>query len=169
MVVRRELLIRWRYPDQNIIAGQAFPSGKPPFAPFPTITNLLNANLCPVAIYHDLLHGIENAFIRQYPLARRGELFHNFIAYLKLSLRSRNFELTEADVLTQQRTIYDLFLRFAQNQGFLTNEAHDLWRLYIEPWIRRKLQNGELQAISPNDQIFFELSVANHSVPFPCK
>lgn len=167
MAVIREPLIRWRYPDQSILSAQVFPSGRPPFAPFPTITNLLNANLCPVAIYHDLLHGIENAFIRQYPMARRGELFHNFIAHLKLSLRSRNFELTGSDIPTQQRMIYDLFLRFARNQGFLTNEAHDLWRLYVEPWTRRKLQNGELQDISPNDQIFFEFSVANHRVAFP--
>ena len=166
MTARREPLTRWRYPDTATLSS-VFPSGRPPFAPFPTITNLLNANLCPAAIYHDLLHGIESALMEQYPIERRrGELFQEFIAHLKFSLRNRTLSLTGLDIQTQQGRIRSLFFGFAQSQGFSTNAASDLWRLYIEPWVRRKLQNGELINISPDDQFFFEISVANHRVPF---
>lgn len=165
MAVRREPLSRWRYPDFATLTN-VFPSGRPSFAPFPTITNLLNTNLCPVAIYHDLLHGIENAFMGQYPLERRGELFQKFIAHLKFSLKNHALSLTGSDIQTQQGRIRSLFFNFVQGRGFPTNEANDLWRLYIEPWVRRKIQNRELINISPIDQFFFEISVANHHVPF---
>lgn len=166
MAVRREPLARWRYPDTHTLHG-VFPSGRPTFAPFPTITNLLNANLCPRAILHDLLHGIEDALIPQYGKEKqRGELFHKFIAYLKLSLRNSNLSITGSNIQTQQERIRTLFFKFAQSQGFSTNESNDLWRNYVEPWVRRKLQNGELVNISPDSEFFFEISVANYRVPF---
>ncbi|MHA1267835.1 MAG: hypothetical protein ACTSRS_21570 [Candidatus Helarchaeota archaeon] len=43
----------------------------------------------------------------------------------------------------------------------------DIWRLYVEPWVIRKLEKGELQNISPDNQFFFEISVANPRVSFP--
>ncbi|MBT9168038.1 MAG: hypothetical protein DDT19_01383 [Syntrophomonadaceae bacterium] len=166
MTANREPLTRWRYPD-TVTLSSVFPSGRPPFAPFPTITNLVNANLCPGSIYHDLLHGIENALMGQYPLQRRGELFQKFIAHLKFSLRNRALSITGSDIQTQQGRIRTLFFGFAQSQGFSTNESNDLWRDYVEPWVRRKLQSGELTNISPDGQFFFEISVANCCVPFP--
>ena len=95
MTVERHPLPRWRYPRSDVLRNQVFASGRPPFALFPTVTNLINANLCPVALYHDLIHGIENALIRGdlRTVKRRGELFHNFIAYLKLSIKNGEFEL----------------------------------------------------------------------------
>ena len=166
MTVKREPLTRWRCPDTATLSS-VFPSGRPPFAPFPTITNLVNANLCPRAILHDLLHGIDDALIPQYGKEKqRGDSFHKFIAYLKLSLRNSNLSITGLDLQTQQGRIRFLFFSFAQSQGFFTNESNDLWRNYVESWVRRKLQNGELTRISPDDQFFFEISVANHRVPF---
>ena len=166
MTVERQPLTRWRYPRADVLRNQVFASGRPPFAPFPTVTNLINANLCPVALYHDLIHGIENALGTQYPLERRGELFHNFIAYLKLSIRNRDFE-PRGDIPSQLRSIQNIFLQFSQLQGFRLGESGDIWRLYVEPWVMRKLQEEELQSLSSNDQIFFEVSVANSHVPFP--
>jgi hypothetical protein len=89
------------------------------------------------------------------------------VAYLKFSLRNRNVDLTGLDILTQQQRIQSLFLNFARGRGFLTNAAQDVWRLYVEPWVRRKLQDGELNSISPGDQFFFEISVAHRAVSFP--
>ena len=167
MTVRREPLARWRYPSNDCLLGNVFPSGRPPFAPFPTVTNLLNANLCPVAIYHDLIHGIDNALIPQYGKEKqRGELFHKFIAHLKLSLKNRSFRLSGYDIQSQLGMVQDLFLRFSHRQGFSTDEASEILRIYIEPWVRRKLQNGELESISEDDQLIFELSVGNARVPF---
>jgi len=169
MTVERYPLPRWRYPrNEVLIRSQVFASSRPPFAPFPTVTNLVNANLCPVALYHDLIHGIENALIRGdlRTVKRRGELFHNFVAYLKLSIKNGDFEL-RGDIPSQLSSIQNMFLRFSQSQGFQISESTDIWRLYIRPWIERKLENGELQSITSNSQIFFEISVANSHVPFP--
>ena len=165
MTVERQPLARWRYPRQDVLRQQVFPSGRPPFAPFPTVTNLINANFCPVAAYHDLIHGIENALTIQYPLQRRGELFHRFIAYLKLSLKNGDFAL-RGDLPSQQQAIQTRFLGFTQYYGFSLSESYDIWRLYLEPWVRRKLQYEELQSISSEDQLFFEISVAKSRVPF---
>lgn len=93
-MAREEALSRWSFPRDKVLRGEVFPSGNPRFAPFPTVTNLLNAIFCPVAILHDLLHGRDYALIGEVGKAnyeikeikRRGELFHKFIAYLKLSL-----------------------------------------------------------------------------------
>ena len=169
MTVEREPLLRWRDPRGEILEGNVFPSGKPPFGPFPTVSNLLNANLCPVAIYHDLLHGIGNALMGQYPSQQRGDLFQKFIAHLKLSLRDGTFRLSGYDAQAQLGMVQDLFLGFSQRHQFSVNESSDIWRLYVSPWVSRKLESGELQSISRDDQIFFELSVSNVRVPFHLK
>lgn len=168
MTVERHPLPRWRYPRNEVLKNQVFASGRPPFAPFPTVTNLVNANLCPVALYHDLIHGIENALVRGdvRTVKRRGELFHNFVAYLKLSIKNGDFEL-RGDIPSQVSSIQNMFFRFSQSQGFQISESNDIWRLYVRPWVERKLENGEFQSITSNSQIFFEISVANSQVPFP--
>lgn len=164
--MERQPLTRWRYPRSDVLGNQVFASGRPPFAPFPTVTNLINAYLCPVALYHDLIHGIENSLTSQYPLGRRGDLFHRFIAHLKLSIRNGNFKL-RGDIPSQQRAIQNMFLQFSRFNGFSMNESIEIWRIYVEPWIIRKLQNDELQTISSGDQFLFEVSVANPRVPLP--
>ena len=167
MAVTREPLARWRYPSHDCLLGNVFPSGRPPFAPFPTITNLLNANLCPVAIYHDLIHGIDNALIPQYGKEKqRGDLFHKFIAHLKLSLKNRSFRLSGYDIQSQLGMVQERFLQFSQRQGFSIDESSDILKDPIEPWVGRKLQNGELESISEDDQLIFELSVGNARIPF---
>jgi len=65
--------------------------------------------------------------------------------------------------------IQDLFLHFSQRRQFSVDESSDIWRLYVSPWVSRELESGELQSISKDDQIFFELSVSNVRVPFPLK
>ena len=169
MTAEREPLARWRYPTRETLVGNVFPSGKPPLGPFPTVSNLLNANLCPVAAYHELLHGIGNALIGQYPSERRGDLFQKFITHLKLLLRNGTFQLSSYDAQAQLGMIQDLFLHFSQRRQFSVDESSDIWRLYVSPWVSRELESGELQSISKDDQIFFELSVSNVRVPFPLK
>jgi len=60
-----------------------------------------------------------------------------------------------------------MFLCFSQSQSFQISESNDIWRLCVRPWVERKLENDELQSITSNNQIFFEISVANSHVPFP--
>jgi len=166
MTAEREPLARWRYPTRGTLKGNIFPSGKPPLAPFPTVTNMMNASLCSVAVYHDLLHGIDNALLGQYPFKRRGDLFQKFITYLKSSIRNGGLQISSHDIQAQLGMIQDLFLRFSQRYQFSIDESSDLWRLYVSPWVSRKLRSGELTNISNSDQIFFEFSLSNARVPF---
>lgn len=167
MTAERQPLTRWRFPTRDTLLGKVFPSGKPPLGPFPTVSNVMNASLCPVAIYHDLLHGIGNALVGQYTSERRGDLFQNFIAHLKSSIRGRTFKLSGYDAQAQQGMIQALFIRFSQRHQFSIDESSDIWRIHVSPWVSRKLESRELQSISEGDQIFFELSVSNHRVIFP--
>ena len=92
MTVERASLKKWRFPDERCIMGDVFPSGRPKFGPFPDVTNVMNANFCPVAILHDLLHGEGNALIPQFGKEhQRGDVFHSFIAHLKLLLKNNQF------------------------------------------------------------------------------
>jgi len=164
MTARRETLSRWSFPRDDILQGEVFPSGNPRFAPFPTVTDLLIADFCPVAALHNLLHGRDYALIGEasYEGKRRGDLFHKFIAHLKLSLIKGKIKLPNYDLCLE-------FDRFADTEryGFDFNARSDLWRRHVGPWVSRKLENRELQNISSNDEVFFELSVANYYVPFP--
>ncbi|PIX27612.1 MAG: hypothetical protein COZ67_01295 [Chloroflexi bacterium CG_4_8_14_3_um_filter_45_15] len=169
MTAKRETLSRWSFPRDDILQGEVFPSGNPRFAPFPTVTDLLIADFCPVALLHDLLHGRNHALLGEahYEIERRGDLFHKFIARLKLSLIKGELRLSGYDILTHEAKINSLFYPFAKRYGFDFNACSELWGLYIGLWVRRKLENKELQNISADDETFFEFSVANYYVPFP--
>lgn len=170
-MARGEALSRWSFPRDEVLHGEVFPSGNPRFAPFPTVTNLLNAVFCPVAILHDLLHGRDYALLGEadYEIKKRGELFHKFIVHLKLSLMNSTLRLYNHDISTQETKINQLFHRIAQPYGFDFNARSELWNDYIGPWVRHKLQDKELQSISVDDEIFFEISVANFYIPFSYK
>ena len=168
-MAKGEALSRWSFPRDEVLHGGVFPSGNPRFGPFPTVTNLVNASFCPVAILHDLLHGRNYALIGKayYEIKRQGELFQKFITYLKLSLMKGKLRLFSRDIPTQETQIKELFHRFAQPYGFDFNARSELWSKHIGPWVGRKLRDKELQGISVDDEIFFEISVANFYIPFP--
>lgn len=100
-------------------------------------------------------------------MQRRGDLFHRFVASLKTVIRNGGLDLSGLDLATQQRIIYSRYSNLAQSRGFSLNEAQDIWRLYIQPWVSRKLSKGELQSISSGQRFFFEISVADPRIPFP--
>jgi len=109
----RSPLRSWGYPDRAILDGNAFPSGKPPFAPFPSVTDVLNAALCPVAALHDLMHGDDTALLGDYPSRGRGDLFHQFVSTLKLSLRG-DFGPSDIGPRSSQEGVFrNRFLEFA--------------------------------------------------------
>jgi hypothetical protein len=160
MPLEREPLHRWHYPRDVVLNNRVFASGRPPFAPYPTVTNLMNANHCPVALWHDYMHGIDSALMGQFQYQKRGEYFHRFISFLKLSLKNRSLQLRGA-VNAQLQTIQNTYSQFARSQGLKMGESMDLWNDHIEPWVVRKLQNDELQNITPDNQLFFEITVSN--------
>ena len=176
MTEKRVPLSRWSKLRTNVLYGEVFPSGNPGFGPFPTVTNLLNAEFCPVAILHNLLHGRDYALLGgpdYYEIKKRGALFDGFIAHLKKSLMKGELKLSGYNIPAQEGKIKEeLFHPFAERYyRFRFNTREELWSRYIEPWMRRKLQNGELQSISSSDKdkVFFEISVANSHVPFSYK
>jgi len=146
--------------------NNVFAANKPSFAPFPTVTNLMNASLCPVAIFHELIHGQDNALTGSYVIGKRGDLFDGFISHLKYSLMKESLSL-KGDGPFMKGQVRTLFEKYAHLQGFQVNATVDLWKAYINPWVERKLDNNELQEISKTNQRFFEISLANPKIPFP--
>jgi len=139
--------VRWLTPRESILTETEFKSGHPPFSPFPTVTNVINAALCPYASVHDLFYGINDARYGAEKLGV-GTLFQEFIAYLKISL-------IDGECLPgQEWYFYDKF-----DWG---DEVKDACRPYIEYWLRRK--RGELSRLTEDTKIFFEVYVANDKI-----
>lgn len=143
--------VSWRRPEREVLIENRYKYSRPPFDPFPTVTNIINASKCPVAILHDILHGVDDAMIPggKYGL---GILYQNFIAHLKLSAAKKDIP-SASDIRYR-------FEMFARNEKDRTKT--DCWRYYLEPWHSKRLVNLS----EANDNIFFELSVANAYVPF---
>ena len=57
----RAPLKRWPSVTKDVLLEGRYKAGHPPFGPFPTVTNVVNAAICPVACVHDLLYGIDDA------------------------------------------------------------------------------------------------------------
>jgi hypothetical protein len=167
MTADRTPLKSWKYPEKNCLLGDVFPSGRPKFGPFPDVTNLMNANLCPVAIYHDLLHGLGNALIKPFGNEQRiGDLYHSFIAFLKFSIIRKEFKIEGYEFQTQVGVIRDQFFSFARQKNFPEESINEVYKVFIEPWIKRKINENYLQSLNPSDHIFFEISVGNAKIPF---
>lgn len=153
-VYTRAIPARWRRPEQDVLKEDRYKYSRPPFDPFPNVTNVVNARMCPVAALHDMLHGYGDATIPggKYGL---GMLFQRFISHLKLSA-------ARGDVPSPS----DIHYRFAM---FAREEREkvktDCWRFYVEPWCNTRA--NELSQVGKN--IFFELSVASAYVPFELK
>lgn len=165
MTVERVPLGAWRYPRSTQLENRAFPSGRPPFGPFPTITNLVNASLCPVAAYHDLLHGDDSALMGRFPLSGRGELFHRFVANLKTAIAHDRLQLAGRPRPAQLDLVHGFFLDYARRQRTGSNEAGGVWRTIVEPWVGRHLEHGSLAEITREDRIYFEIDLAAVRVP----
>lgn len=147
---QRVIPVAWRRPDNDVLLENRYKYSRPPFDPFPTVTNIVNASKCPVAILHDILHGVEDATIPggQYGL---GILYQRFIAHLKLCA-ARNDIPSPSDI----RYRFEMFARDEKQRT-----RTDCWRYYVEPWCSKRL----VKLSEANENIFFEISLANTYVP----
>jgi hypothetical protein len=147
----RTIPVSWRRPEREVLLENRYKYSRPPFDPFPTITNVINASKCPIAILHDILHGIDNATILPGEWGI-GNLYHRFIAHLKLSAAKGDIPS-----LSDIRYRFEMFAKDEKDRA-----KTDCWRYYVEPWCR-----GRLSKLSEaNQNVFFEISVANTYVPF---
>lgn len=160
----RTVLSRWNRPEQKVLE-QVFPAGKPPFDPFPSVTELINAYYCPLAIYHYLHHAEEGAFTPRTAIEgwRSGETFHSFIEQIKTSLIEGRLKANSQDTAGFIGIIRSEFTTFSRH----LDKPGVFWQQYFEPWLKRKA--NELMKLGPNSQNYFETTVANYKIPFQIK
>jgi len=153
----RTPLRKWERPKKLM---EVYPSGRPPFYPFPTVTNLVNAAFCPVAVFHELLHGVYQDVTAlpstNWRLFGAGELFQDFIALLKSLIAKGELYLTGIDTIRHE------FFSFARRIDDRTRDL--LWDHYLEPWCRRKFE--EIRKIKQGEQLFFEITASCAYVQF---
>jgi len=155
----RTPLKRWTRPKKDDLE-ETYPSGQPPFYPFPTVSNVVNAAFCPVAIYHDFLHGTYQDVTSSPTWKMQGveNLFHQYIAHLKSTKAKGELDLTGIDRVRQ-----DFFYSFSRN--YKPERSRDsCWNYYLEPWIYRKFK--ELVEIRKEAFHLFEITVSNAYVDF---
>jgi len=133
--------IRWKVPDREVLEG-VYPEGKPPFHPFPTVTEVVYAGFCPRAAYHYFLHALDPFR----PWGRRemwdGERYHNLICLLEQ-------RMAEGGKVTWQEVEGLGVELFGPNWKGLKPNVQDWWKK-VRP--ARGIRKGE--------ELFFELWVA---------
>lgn len=159
----RTVLSHWNYPKQDVLE-QVYPAGKPPFDPFPNITELINAFHCPRAIYHSLHHAENGACIPQTATAgwKSGDTFHGFIELLKNSIIGGKLGVDSYNPQNLINHGWSLFIN--SNLAKNIDKPDVFWKQYIEPWIRRK--TNDLMTMGPNSENYFEITVANTKIKF---
>lgn len=145
----RAPLKRWPSIRTEILLEEKYKADRPPFAPFPTVTDVVNAAFCPVAAVHNLLYGIDNALMRPEGTGA-GALFHEFIANLKISL---------ADGSCMPGGEKRLFDEFAEKKYDAAKEEG--W-MYVEYWLGRKMK--DLRGLAGDIKTYFEVHVANDTI-----
>lgn len=150
---------QWRAPEGEVLEGNVFPSGQPPFYPFPTVSDVITASFCPRAIFQRVLHGVNTDISASRGGGLRtkglGTRFHEFIAYLKTSIAEG--DLTPPRSLAELMSLFRLFVRDWEG-------ADNLWRFYLQDWGNRKFE--ELRQIIPNARTYFETTAASLNVRF---
>jgi hypothetical protein len=140
---------RWPTIRMDVLMEDRYKAGHPPFGPFPTVTNIVNAALCPVASVHDLLYGIDDARIGSGGWGT-GSLFHEFICHVKKSLADGSC------MLGGEKRLYDEFTErkydAAKEEGWV----------YVQYWLGRKRE--ELRRLRGDTKSYFEVHVANDGV-----
>ena len=151
----RTPLPEWPRPSRETLMGEVYRHGRPKFAQFPTVTDVVTTALCPVAAVHNILHGRGNALIERDTFGGVGNLFHNFVAHIKT-------RVAQGKVFTDPRNIRWEFDTFARGKN--PKLIDECVRYHVEPWCLRKF--AEITSIRRDANIFFEVSVGHTYVPF---
>jgi len=147
---------RWRFPPEKVLRGNIFEADEPPFDPFPTVTLVVKTAFCPLAMVHDLFHGLSCPIVDEETEAiarsRRGigKPFHLLTALIKYKVGEGELEATYPAILQEIR-------KEAKSYGLKLQEVRDL-EYYIRPWVRNRLIEGEIAA---NKDTYFEVQVAS--------
>ncbi len=156
--------VGWRRPERNWLRpGGLYPFGEPRFDPFPEVTDVIVADFCPYACVHRFLHGVRRSptLIAERGLEGAGDLFHQFIAFLKSSIVSGRLR---RPTLGAVRREFEEFIDRLRRRRPYRIDSRRLWDNYIRPWYERKL--NELNSIHIDSRFFFEVYVSNTHVRF---
>jgi hypothetical protein len=155
----REPVERWRRPRQDYLLENVYRRGTPPFDPFPSVQDVVDATLCPYAIFHKIYHGHHGALVGLRGFGEEeiklGDYFHDFISYLKAEIVSGREVPSNAEALIG---------RYCSIRG-LDVETENSLRSYMRYWLRRKRESLE-QILNQRPRMFFEVHVASINVSF---
>jgi hypothetical protein len=162
-MMSRTKLTHWNYPKRDVLENR-YPEGKPPFDPFPNVTEIVNAFHCPRAIYHYLHHAENGACIPQTATGgwRSGDTFHGFIELLKSSIIESKINVASKNLVYLINQAWSLFMN--SNLAKNIDKPDVFFKQYIDIWIRRK--SSELFELCNGKRNYFELTVTNTKIPF---
>ena len=95
----------------------------------------------------------------------RGEVFHGFCAYIKWAVGQGTVRIESENATSSVATAQHEFRSFCRRMGVARGEVDTVWRIHVEPWLGRKIEEGEFDGLADQD-VYFELSVASRKVPF---
>jgi hypothetical protein len=135
--------------------NNVYEADAPPFDPFPTVTLVVKTAFCPLAMVHDLFHGLSSPIVDEEAEAavqRRGgwgvgKFYHYFTALVK-------YRVGIGELPVDQYAIRRELER--ERQRHRPQEV-DGARYYIEPWLRNRIAEGDLVA---NEDTYFEVQVS---------
>ena len=151
----RQPLRAWRWPRREHLLEQVFRRGPPPFDPFPSIQDVIDAVLCPVTVVHRMYHGLHGALSGPREIAEGvGRHFHRFVSILKSNIALGGERL---DPFTLLRRYCSMERLDADSESHL--------RRYLSYWLRRKRESlKELRGQGP--RIFHEVHVSTINATF---
>jgi len=154
----RQFLPRWRWPKEKHLREEVYRHGEPPFDPFPSVQDVIDATLCPFAIFHKIYHGQRGALVglkEQEGGIQTGNHFHRFIAYLKTEI---------ARGKADSNSVGRLFDKYCHRE-MIDSETRRSLDGYLRHWLSRK--KDELREIEDQKpRVFFEVHVASINVRF---
>jgi hypothetical protein len=147
---------RWRLPSERVLRGDIFEADEPPFDPFPTVTLVVKTAFCPLAMIHELFHGLSCPIVDEETEAiarsRRGigKPFHLLTALIKHKVGEGELQATYPAILQEIK-------KEAKTHGLKLQEIRDL-EYYLRPWVQHRLMEREIAA---NKDTYFEVQVAS--------
>lgn len=152
--------VRWTKPRAKVLTGGVFPRGRPPFDPFPTITQVAKG-YCPVALYWDVLWG-------RTPLGSEdsegpqglGVQYHYAVGRFRQEISRKQIILPPgASTSIIESIARDFLRRYIHDNPVPQATYENLVRVFLT-YVRRKFREGELTAL-PDQELFIEIDVIN--------
>ena len=136
-------LERWVYPRENVSMERVYPSGRPPFDPFP-VASCVAKGYCSKAIHWHFFWG--HNYITKFDFGGpvgEGELFHQIVARFRRSIAEEEIILPQN---LQVKTIEAIAVNFLRSFAARKNidegsQTYQKMHEYFVSYVRRKMQD----------------------------